>query len=61
MKRKYQIDFTFTETEEQAKRIIANYNKTATPYQKRKYKGHFTPWEAQDGKSNAHFVVWTSR
>lgn len=58
---KYQLWFEFTETEDQAKRIIENYHKTATPYQRRKYKGHFTPWEAQDGKGNAHFVVWTSR
>lgn len=56
---KYYRTFDFTETETQAAAILEAYRKTATPYQRKKYPGIYTPWEAADGKSNKHFVVWT--
>ena len=56
---KYYLDFTFTETEEQARKICENYQKTATPYARKHHKAHFTPWEAADGKGNAHFIAFT--
>lgn len=56
---KYYKTFDFTETEEQATAILTAYRKTATPYQRKHYPGTFTPWEAADGKSDKHFVVWT--
>lgn len=56
---KYYRTFNFTETEAQAAAILETYRKTATPYQRKKYPGIYTPWEAANGKSNMHFVVWT--
>ena len=56
---KYYKTFDFTETEAQAAAILETYRKTATPYQRKRYPGSVTPWEAADGKSKMHFVVWT--
>ena len=55
---KYYRTFDFTETEAQAAAILEAYRKTATPYQRKKYAGTYTPWTSSDGKENL-FIVWT--
>lgn len=57
--KKYQLWFDFVDNEEKAENVIKEYNKRATPYQKRAYKGHYMPWVSSDGQEEK-IIVWTS-
>lgn len=56
---RYYRTFDFTETIEQAQKILNNYRKNATPYARKAHPGTITPWTPSDGKGGARFVVWT--
>ena len=55
---KYYLNFEFTETEDEAKSIVAERNRSASPYARRKHPAHYTPWESQAAKCDKHFVVF---
>lgn len=62
MASKYQLWYTFCDTEAEAKQIIADYNRMATTYQRRKYKGRYMPYKFQDPRDeHINYIVWTSR
>ena len=52
MNKKYQFTFEFRETEEQAQALCDLVNKNYTPYMRKHYKAHFTPWQSKDGTEN---------
>lgn len=56
---RYYLTFDFTETEEQAQKIINNYNATATPYARKHHKGHYTTYQSNSPTDKAHFVAFT--
>lgn len=47
----------FVETEEEAKAFCSSCNKSATPYVRRRYPSHYTPWESMDHKEKL-FCCW---
>ena len=56
--KKYRLTFDFTETEEQAKALCNRINSNYSYYMRKNHPAHYTPWTAQDGTSEKHFVVW---
>ena len=56
--RKYRTTFEFTATEKEAQELCDRINANYTRYMRKNHPAHYTKWDAQDGKSNMHFVVW---
>lgn len=56
--KRYRLTFEFTETREQAQELCDRINASYTRYMRTHHPAHFTPWEAQEEKSNKRFVVW---
>lgn len=57
---KYRKTFEFFDTEEQAQAFCDTENKSASPYVRKKYPAHYTPWSSQDGKEHK-FIAWYVR
>lgn len=57
---KYRTTFDFFDTEEQAQVFCDKENKSASPYVRKKYPAHYTPWSSQDGKEHK-FIAWYVR
>lgn len=47
-------------TEEEAKKKCEQWKQAATPYLKRKYPPHITPWVASDTKEK-FYLAWLAR
>ena len=60
MKKKYQLDFFFRDTEEEAKELCKDLQRQQNAYVNRRYKAHYTRWESGDHKEHK-FVVWYVR
>lgn len=60
MSRKYQLSFSFRDTEEEAQRLCEVLQKQQNAYVNRRYKAHYTGWESSDHKEHK-FVVWYVR
>lgn len=56
---KYQKTFRFFGTKDQADRFAADYKRTATAWQKKRYPAAVTPWISMDGKEKL-WLVWYS-
>lgn len=58
--KKYNLWFDFVNTEEEARALTEYKNRTATPYQRRRYPAHFTEWSPlTEEPDSAKFVVWS--
>ena len=55
---RYQLRFTFAASEEEARTICARYNRLASPYCRKRYPAHFTPWTSTSPTDPARFIVW---
>lgn len=55
---KYYASFDFYNTETEAEAARKRYQQTATPYQRKKYPAHVTPWTSADG-TEKKFLCWT--
>lgn len=58
--RKYQLDFEFFDTEQEAKEFCDKTNKAASRYVRTKSPAHYTPWESQDHTEHK-FIAWYRR
>lgn len=56
--RRLQLSFTFCETEPEARELCKQYDAQATPYCRKRYPAHFTPWQSTSPTDTAHFIVW---
>ena len=50
MKKRYQLNFQFFDSWSEAQAFCDYKNKTATPYCRRRYPAHYTPWTSSNGK-----------
>lgn len=55
--RRYTMRCEFVKTEQDAQSRSDYYNSINTPYARKKYPAHFTPWRSTDG-SESLYVVW---
>lgn len=60
---KYYLTYKLIENDENAARLFCNdVNATATPYQRRKYPAHYTPYNIRDnygpGMDWNGFICW---
>ena len=59
--RKYKRFFEFTETREGEEHIADNYNKSASPYQRKNYPAYITPYNPKPTENTkVRFIVWYS-
>ena len=56
--RRYQLGWTFVNTEEEAKVAVEVIKHEMTPYCRKKYPPHYTPWQSRDGKENIFVVLY---
>ena len=56
---KYQKTFRFFSTKDQADRFVADYKRTATAWQKKRYPATVTPWISKTGNEKL-WIVWYS-
>jgi len=59
--KRLELMFTFTETEEAARAEVERRNREASPYCRKRYPAHFTPWQSPSPTDPAHFIVWFRR
>ena len=57
---RYQLDYFFRDTKQEAQELCERLWKQQSPYVNRRYKAHFTEWHSSDGKEHK-FVVWYVR
>lgn len=63
MKRRYHLGYKLIErSEDAAREFCADCNRTATPYQRKRYPAHYTPHTIRDnygpGKDWTGFICW---
>ena len=56
--RRLQLAYTFCETEEEAKEKCTDLDRRSTPYCRKKYPAHYTPWNSSSPTDKARFLVW---
>ena len=54
---RYQLTFTFKDTEQQAKTFCDNENKNGTLYKRKNKTAHFTKWQSANGNKQK-YICW---